>query len=346
MGVVSKEEVFEQGKVLTPIDNALRGETLHLLLASIKDALKKEQRKGYLVKPRNAELVEKAREEYNKAVVQAQNRVYGLMEALTPHLITPNLEAVEKSFEVKGYCLNLEDRVHEGEEVTRTRSGRQGVIVQGRIPLEDFLQELLSRNPEEELLPVLLHSLDYDHGHQPMIEPALARYAYSYTGKGRKKPLALEVQGRVKLRDSFASKITDKLLGVNHDPSKHENIYDFTAVRIITPGRKQCFDVLEELKRLEGYHLVQGMEKDRINHPKENGYQDLKAVLAHQSGEGFLLTEVQIMSKRMLDKAEHHPKLRHDHYQLRKMRERVKRWDEWSRVKGYVSLLLGAKDYF
>ncbi|MFH1288938.1 MAG: bifunctional (p)ppGpp synthetase/guanosine-3',5'-bis(diphosphate) 3'-pyrophosphohydrolase [bacterium] len=110
----------------------------------------------------------------------------------------------------------------------------------------------------------------------------------SLTGKLQEVNIKARMTGRVKHYYSIYQKIHS---GGSRDFS---DIYDLTAVRIITESVKDCYAILGIVHTL--WKPVPGRFKDYIAMPKSNMYQSLHTTILDNRGEAF---EIQIRTKDM-----------------------------------------------
>uniref|UniRef100_A0A7S0GNZ6 RelA/SpoT domain-containing protein n=1 Tax=Micromonas pusilla TaxID=38833 RepID=A0A7S0GNZ6_MICPS len=106
---------------------------------------------------------------------------------------------------------------------------------------------------------------------------------------------AERVYGRPKSLYGVYRKMTEKEL------ENISDVHDVRAVRVIVPTEKACYEALNAVLSLPGYHSVPARVKDYVARAKTNGYRSLHAVVVDESGRAC---EVQIRTPEMHAAAE------------------------------------------
>src|SRR4029079_10250783 len=104
--------------------------------------------------------------------------------------------------------------------------------------------------------------------------------------KLREAPVpVIEIDGRIKRLWSINQKLKKQRIEL-------DQVYDFIALRIITPSIKDCYAVLGIIHQT--WSPVPGRIKDFIAMPRPNGYQSLHTSVISEHGMPF---EVQIRTE-------------------------------------------------
>jgi GTP pyrophosphokinase len=104
----------------------------------------------------------------------------------------------------------------------------------------------------------------------------------------------VELKGRVKRYYSIYNKMELKGYAI-------DNIFDLSAVRIITHNEEDCYQILSLLHK--HFHGLEKRMKDYIHKPKQNGYQSIHSSLKDSDQDIFF--EVQIRTQEMHEFAEY-----------------------------------------
>ncbi len=173
----------------------------------------------------------------------------------------------------------------EARQVFAPLANRLG-IWQIKWELEDLAFRFLEPEPYKALAQAL---------HEKRLERELRVHQARATLSAELQRLDLdaEVQGRPKHLYSIWKKMQGKGLSL-------ERVFDLRALRVIVPGKDDCYAVLARLHEL--YTPVDGEFDDYIARPKANGYQSLHTVVRAHDGQTM---EVQIRTRAMHEHAEH-----------------------------------------
>ena len=124
-------------------------------------------------------------------------------------------------------------------------------------------------------------------------EAYIGRFIESLKALLDKAGLQVEVNGRAKHFFSIYQKMTDQNL-------EFDEIFDLTAVRVITETVKDCYNILGLVH--DAWKPVPGRFRDYIAMPKSNGYQSLHTTVIGPDGRPV---EVQIRTREMHRTAEY-----------------------------------------
>jgi GTP pyrophosphokinase len=124
-------------------------------------------------------------------------------------------------------------------------------------------------------------------------EEFIRQFIESLKGLLDKGGIKAEVNGRAKHFYSIYSKMTDQEL-------PFDELFDLTAVRVITENLKDCYNVLGLVH--DAWKPLPGRFRDYVAMPKSNGYQSLHTTVI---GGGGRPVEVQIRTREMHRSAEY-----------------------------------------
>jgi GTP pyrophosphokinase len=205
--------------------------------------------------------------------------------------------------DIRVVLIKLADRLHNMRTLEHLREGRQEQIAQETLEIyaplanrlgigwmKNELEDLCLKYLKPDVYAVLkMRVAKRDEERQQYIEEVIRIVRQSLTDSGMK----VEVQGRPKHLYGIYQKMERQAISF-------EEVYDLTAIRIITDTKMSCYAILGLIHSL--WRPVPGRFKDYIAIPKSNLYQSLHTTVVGPKGEHV---EFQIRTEEMHRVAEY-----------------------------------------